>query len=172
MLSAANAYAAKAADYVTDVPSRSSRYDFTDEDVPFYQIVFKGTIPLSSQPVTMLGNINLSILKALETGTGLTFALSYDYTEKLVDNADVRYFASSYRNAKSVIKDAVSRYGDYCAAVKGAKIKGQSVLTDSVRKTEFDNGVTIYVNYSDEPFYTPLGTVNAKSFLYSEGGEG
>ncbi|MBR3300108.1 MAG: hypothetical protein IKI68_01330 [Clostridia bacterium] len=172
MLSAANAYAAKSADHVTDVPSTSSRYDFTDEDVPFYQIVFKGTIPLSSQPVAMSGDINVSILTALETGTGLTFALSYDYSEKLVDNADVRYFASSYRNAKSVIKDAVSRYGDYFAAVKGAKIKGHSVLTDSVRKTEFDNGVTLYVNYSDETFDTPLGTVNAKSFLYSEGGEG
>lgn len=172
MLSAANAYATQVADYVTDVPASSSRYDFTDVDVPFYQIVFKGIVPLSSQPVTMAGDVNTSMLTAMETGTGITFALSYDYSEKLVDNADVRYFSSGYRNAKSVIKDAVSRYNDYFTTIKDAKITGHSVLSEGVRKTVFDNGTTVYVNYSDKPFDTPLGTVNAKSFLYSEGGEG
>ena len=38
-MSAANAYAAIVADYVLDVPMKSSQYDFIDEDVKSFQIV-------------------------------------------------------------------------------------------------------------------------------------
>ncbi|MBO4468713.1 MAG: hypothetical protein J5766_05370 [Clostridia bacterium] len=171
LLSNANAYAAMAADYVLDSPSKSSQYDFMDEDVPFYQIVFKGTIPLASSPLAMSGDVDKAILKAVETGTGLTFAMSYNYTNKLIDNADVRYFGSDYQNAKSLIKNAVDEYKDYFDAVKGARIVDHCVVEKNIVKTQFDNGVTVYVNYSDKDYDTPFGTVKAKSHIYSVGGE-
>ena len=172
LLSAANAYAAQAADYVLDAPAKSSRYDFMDEDVPFYQIVFKGTIPLASAPVTMSGDVDRTVLQAVETGTGLTFALSYDYSNKVIGSQDVRYYGSSYPAAKEIIQNAVKEYKDYYAAVKGAKIVRHSALTQEVKTTEYDNGVVVFVNYSDTPFETPFGVVEPNSFQYYDGGEG
>lgn len=170
LLSASNAYATKVADYVLDVPTKSSQYDFMDEDVPFYQIVFKGTIPLAIQPVTMSGDVNKTILKAIETGMGLTFALSYDYSNEIVDSQDVRFYGSNYSNAKELIKKSVEENSDYYNAVKGAKIKNHYCLTDEVKVTEFDNGVVVYVNYSDDTYESPFGSVKSGSYIYSKGG--
>ena len=170
LLSASNAYATKVADYVLDVPTKSSQYDFMDEDVPFYQIVFKGTIPLATQPVTMSGDINEAVLKAMETGIGLTFALSYDYSNEIVDSQDVRYYGSNYSNAKKLIKKAVEENSDYYNAVKGAQIINHYSLTEEVKVTEFDNGVVVYVNYSDYAYESPFGSVESKSYIYSKGG--
>lgn len=171
LLSNANAYAVMAADYVLDTPSKSSQYDFMDEDVPFYQIVFRGTIPLASAPLAMSGDVDIATLKAIETGTGLTYAVSYNYTNKLIDNADVRYFGSDYSNAKSLIKNAANEHKDYFAAIKGAKITDHGIIAGNIVKTRFDNGVTVYVNYSDKDCETPSGTVKAKSYIFSVGGE-
>ena len=170
MLSASNAYATKVADYVLDVPMKSSQYDFVDEDVPFYQIVFKGTIPLASQPVTMSGDADKTILKAIETGMGLTFALSYDYSNEIVDSQEVRFYGSNYSNAKELIKKSVEENSDYYNAVKGAKILNHYSLTEEVKVTEFDNGVEVYVNYSDFVYESPFGSVEPKSYIYSKGG--
>ena len=38
---------------------------------------------------------------------------------------------------------------DYCELVKNAKITQHSIVDDNVRKTVFDNGVAVYVNYGD-----------------------
>lgn len=171
LLSSANAYAAMSADYVLDAPSKSSQYDFCDEDVPFYQIVFKGTIPLATQPIAMSGDTDNAILNAVETGTGLTFALSNDYTNDIIGNSDVRYFGSNYSNAKKIIKSATLKNKDYYKAIKGAKIINHGTVAEDVKKTEYDNGIVVYVNYSDKSFNTPFGIVNAKSYIYADGGE-
>lgn len=171
LLSAANSYAAMVADYILDVPTKSSQYDFTDEDVPFYQIVFKGTVPLATQPINMSGNVEKAALQAIETGMGLTFSLSYDYSNKIIGNSDVRYYGSDTSNAKEIMKSVVEKYQGYYAAIKGAKIKDHISIEKGVKKTEYDNGVVVYVNYSDAPFESPFGTVEPKSCLYKNGGE-
>ena len=170
LLSASNAYATKAADYVLDVPTKSSQYDFMDEDVPFYQIVFKGTISLASQPITMAGDTDKAVLKAIETGMGLTFALAYDYSNEIVDSQDVRYYGSNYSYVKDIIKNVVEENEDYYSAINGARITNHYSLTEEVKATEFDNGVVVYVNYSDYVYESPFGSVESKSYIYSKGG--
>ena len=166
LLSASNSYATMIADYVLDVPSSSSQYDFMDEDVPFYQIVFKGNIPLASQPIMMAGDTEYSVLKAIETGTGLTFALSYDYSNEIIGNSDIRYFGSSYLQAKEMIRDIAEENRNYYSAINGAKIVEHLTVSKDVKRTEFDNGVIVYVNYSQESQDTPFGKVDAKSYIY------
>lgn len=168
LLSSANAYAAQAADYIFDSPMQSSQYDFIDEDIPFYQMVFKGNIPLATPPLTLSGNIEDSVLKAIETGTGLTFALSYDYSNEIVGNSDVRYFGSNYSGMKSKIASIVNDNRDYYSKIKGEKIVNHQIISDEVRCTEFSNGLKVYVNYSDKDVETPLGIVKSKSYIFSE----
>lgn len=171
LLSASNAYATQVADYVLDVPMKSSQYDFMDEDVPFYQIVFKGSIPIATQPVTMSGDVDETVLKAVEAGMGLTFALSYSYSNELVGNSEVRYYGSNYANSKDLIKKLVVENEDYYNAIKDAKILNHTSLISNVKRTEFDNGIIVYVNYSDQSFETPYGVVESKSYIYIDGGE-
>lgn len=48
--------------------------------------------------------------------------------------------------------------------LNGAKIISHRVLDNAVRITEFDNGITVYVNFSDSQQEIPEGIIEAKSY--------
>ncbi len=171
MVSDANAYAAAQADYVFDVPLDSSRYDLYDEDIPFYQIVFKGSVPMASTTLTTSGEDQKDILASVEAGVGLTFALSYNYSNDVISSSDVRYFGSNYSVVKGLITETVAQHKDYYSAISGAAITNHEILSDTLRATTFDNGVKVYVNYSTKAATTPAGTVEPMSYIYTTGGE-
>lgn len=171
MVSDANAYAAAQADYVFDVPLKSSRYDIFDVDVPFYQMVFKGSVPMAGTTLTTSGDVQKDILTCVEAGAGLTFALSYNYSNDVIGSSDVRYFGSNYAVVKDLITETVTKHKDYYSAISGAAIIGHEILSDTLRATTFDNGVKVYVNYSSEAATTPAGTVEPMSYIYKTGGE-
>ena len=39
-------------------------------------------------------------------------------------------------------------------------------MPSGVRKTVFDNGVTVYVNYTGKTVETPLGVLEAYDYIY------
>lgn len=171
LASNANAYAAAQADYVFDAPLKSSRFDIYDTDIPFYQIVFKGSVPMASTTLTTSGDVQKDILLSVESGSGLTFALSYTYSNDVIGSSDVRYFGSNYAVVKNLITETVAKHKDYYNAISGAKIINHEIVSDTLRATTFDNGVKVYVNYSDKAVNTPVGKIEPMSYIYKTGGE-
>ena len=53
-------------------------------------------------------------------------------------------------------------------AVDGCTIIGHSLLAKGVTRTDFEGGVSVVVNQTGDPVETPLGTVGARSFIYSK----
>lgn len=167
---ASNAYFAVNSDYIFDSPSRSSKYDSYAEDVPFYQIVFKGKTPIASEPVNITADCEKSILSAVETGIGITYVLSHTYNNKIAFSDDHRYFGSVYEGMADGIVNTIKKYNDYYESISDSTIKAHEIISENVRKTVFDNGVTVYVNYGQEAIQTDLGMVEAMSFVYGTGG--
>ena len=64
----ANSYAAVNADYVNDAPIYSSDHIAFDFDVPFYELVFKGYVPLSSVSINLCSDKEDAILRCAESG--------------------------------------------------------------------------------------------------------
>lgn len=145
----ANAYAALASDVVFNTPSASSGLEYFMYDVPFYQMVFKGHVAMSSESINLASNPDAEILKAVEAGSGLGYTVIADYYNEFIEYQGYQFFGSKYSDIKDDIISTANELKGYYAAIAGAEIKTHTVLDNGVRETVFSNGVKAYVNYSN-----------------------
>ncbi len=170
----ANAFAAVGCSHIYDVPTQSSKYRYYTADIPFYQIVFKGSVSMSSTAVNLATNKDISFLKAVETGSGLTYSLIGEYDTNLITSAQNVFYGSVYwdktieRGVATDIEATVAEYKDYFESVNGAKIVKHELITEDVRLTTFDNGVSVYVNYGDTDYTVGEITVAACGYTVKE----
>ena len=81
--------------------------------------------------------------------------------------------ASVYAGQADGIKAMVREAKEYLQAVANARITNHRRLEGDVTRTDFDNGVAVWVNYSGREADTPAGTVPANGFIWSrQGGDG
>lgn len=168
--SQANDYFANLSDHITNVPLSSAEYDSFDETVPFYQIVYKGFVPMSSSNINSLSNMKTLFLKAIESGVGISFAVANGYSTEVfnsVHNISYVYNESELKESIDDLKD--SGYIDFFNAIKNAKITNHQILNNGIRKTVFDNGVTVYVNYTNEAISVEGNDIDAQSYIYVKG---
>ena len=167
MVSKANAYAAVLANKVTDVPIESSQYDILDKDIPLYQMVFKGITDISVA-VNTASNPRLAFLRAVECGSGLEFTLSARYETDFATTMHSAFAVSLASDNKELISQMINESKDFYTAVNGAKIAEHIIISEKLHSTEFDNGITVWVNYGDEAVTLPEGTVQPQGFMYRE----
>ncbi|MBR7133749.1 MAG: hypothetical protein IKD04_09495 [Clostridia bacterium] len=166
---AANAYAAAVSDIVLDAPTESDREHIFYTDVPFYQMVFKGSVPLSVKSVNLSADADQLLLKAVEGCSGLSYTLIDNWSNELITSDHPDFYNSVYSELKDKLVANVAKLSDYYKKTDGAHITAHELLSEALRMTEFDNGVTVYVNFGDEAVISPAGRVEAKSFLVAEG---
>ncbi len=166
----ANAYAAACCSHVYDVPTQSSKYRAYAADVPFYQLVFKGSVSLSGYSMNLATDADENFLKAVETGIGLTYTLIGEYDTNLITSAQNVFYGSVYwdktieRGVRDQLVAKVAEYKDYFDSVNGQKIENHVLITEDVRMTVFENGITVYVNYGDTDYTDGELTVEAGGY--------
>ena len=166
MLDGAYSYAAAAADIITGCPTSSNQNNSFDLDIPLYQIIFQGYKSNSVSAINTAANRRTQFLKAIETGSGLSFSLMANYTNDLRKQHMRGLNASLYEDNKDYIKTCVDESKAYLASVAGETISKHEYITNDVTKTVFSNGVTVYVNYGDKTYnIEEVGKVKANGFL-------
>lgn len=151
-LTGGNAYAIPYADMVYEAPTSSSGYDMFEYDVPFYQMVVSDFVTYTTSPIIQSVDYNDMFLKAAETGSNLLFDCIYTDSSVLRETS----LSASYSSQYKIWKDkAVKSYNDIkqlYSAIEGSCIKSHERLSDGVYRTEYKNGVNVYVNYNDYSF--------------------
>lgn len=169
LISQANDYAAICADKIIDVPTTSSKYDVLDEDIPLYQMTFKGISNISVSSLNTTINSRKSFLKALEGGSGISFTLSANYDTDFATSKHTAFAVSYAPDNIELIKSYSKESKEFYNSIKSAKVKNHFIISSDVRCTEFDNGVKLFVNYSDEAVELTEGKIESMSFIYREG---
>lgn len=166
----ANSYAADSAACIFESPLGSDASDAFDEEIPLYQIVYKGRVPLSGESINLSDNRRETFLKSVSTGCGLCYTLSENGGEKYYSYYSNAPVFSAYEKEKEEIAAFCRESKQFLSSVQGASIERYYALADAVYRTVFSNGVEITVNYSENS-YTENGiTVSANGF-YVSGGE-
>ena len=169
MASDANDYAAIAANIVTDVPVVSDRGYTFYEDVPFYSMVFKGYVPMTSESINLAIDPQRIVLGAVESGIGLNYTVINQWGNELIDSHYPYFFSTVYSGVKEDILATYSSLADYYDSINGAKIVSNTIISSGVHCTAFDNGVTVYVNYNNSAASTPAGECAAQSYIITGG---
>lgn len=166
MSNSANAYAAVYSDYIADVPTNSSDYDSFDVDVPFYEIVFKGYVPMSVSAVNLSSNPKVTVLKALETGSGLSFTMTANYDKELINSMEKDFYGMNREQVLERISTLVNKgVRDDLESLQDTTIVQHFIISDDVRCTVFENGKKVYVNYGDEAYSNGDLLIEAKNYL-------
>ena len=160
----ANAYAVKQSACVFEAPMLADKSFAADEQVPLYSIVFKGHTPMSVESVNLADDSREMLLKAVETGSGLCFTVSKNWESGMSSVNDNAVSFSHWDSIKDDISDMYNETKEALDAVSGAAIKEHTVLQQGIHKTEFSNGVSITVNYTDSQYTDGNGTVEPNSF--------
>ena len=166
----ANSYAAVNADYVNDAPIYSSDHIAFDFDVPFYELVFKGYVPLSSVSINLCSDKEDAILRCVESGISPSYTVYGNFRKELVTNDNTFIFGSSFDGIKEDIYSAVNKAKDYLKLTGNAEIVGYEIINKDVRITRFAGGGYTVVNYGEAPVATQYGEVAAKGYIYGREG--
>ncbi len=107
MLDGGNAYVLPYADHILDIPTESSNFLRASESVPFVSMVLHGYVNYTGSALNMEGDVQYSLLKAIENGASLYFVLSYQNTNALKESDTYNKF---YSVAYDIWKDDMIEY--------------------------------------------------------------
>lgn len=165
---AANDYAAAVADNISNAPVVSSKDNALDVDIPFYQMVFKGSVSLSNTAINYGIDKQKQFLKAVESGVGITYSLTGEHNDALMETQLSCFVDSLYDDNKDSIIENLNSYSKLFEKIKDSKISEHVIINENVRKTVFENGVTVFVNYGNEDFTYDNSVVDKCSFSFLE----
>lgn len=166
----ANAYAAVNSDIVCDAPTSSSQYFSLDKDIPFYQMIFKGSRTVSSHSLNTQADLRKEFLKAIQCGSALKFSVISEFDSDFISSPHSSLAGSVYDDIKSKIFELTAEALPFLKSVNGAQINEFSE-SGGLTCTVFDNGITVYVNFNNSAVNTPIGTAEPYGFVYTEKGE-
>lgn len=164
----ANLYAVLPSDYIMGAPMHSSRENAFDKEIPFYQMVFRGVKPVSSSALNLADDWDEEFLIAVSTGSIPYYTVCDEYDDSLITGKNSALAASCYSGIKNRLNKEISEYSELLKELDDSKISTYE-QNGSVSKTVFDNGVCVFVNYSDKEVQTEIGTVPAYSYSYGKG---
>ena len=143
-----NAYALPYARVLSDIPLCSSGYTMLDEDVPFYAMVLHGYMEMSGSAVNYADDPQMAILQAIESGIGVSCQLMAADSSLLKDTDYARYYSAGLQDAAQTASEAYRRVNEMVGDLQGQTIVAHRAA-NGVAVTVYENGVSIYVNYTN-----------------------
>ena len=157
-------------DGIYDIPMDSSNYYIFTETVPFMQIVLKGCIPFYSEGWNFHANAALDLLECIEYGANPSWYLSWEDSVELINTPSSGLYSTQYAVWKDSVIEEYGRIRQVLSQVSGACILDRVVLEKDVVRVDYDNGISIYVNYRQTDWTGDGVTVGGESFLISAAG--
>lgn len=161
----ANAYVFDLAKYIIDAPITSSNYNLIDYDIPFYQLVLSGRTRYSVQCVNTGWNLELSKLKALETGSGLYFNFVYNDPVLFMETRYDNLYGTNYTTWLDDAAEAYKEINDVFSSIGSTVVVSNQLLSNGVYMTGYENGNSIIINYNETDFDFNGENVPARDFL-------
>src|SRR5690625_3672366 len=136
-------------DKVIDLPTKSSDYVFTDEDIPFVSLVLRGIVPLYSEYTNFQANQEEFFLQLVEQGLNPSFYITEEDPSALLYTNSSHIYSSMYERYEEMIKEYYHELKEVYDQTNGSIISDYE-RTDGITKVTYENGTIIYLNYEEE----------------------
>lgn len=144
----ANLPALRAADLALALPFRSSGFSICDESVPFLQLVLRGRVSFTGEPLNLASDDRDLFLRSLETGAELQFLWTYAPDSELKNTGFDEYYATHYQ---AWLERAAVLYGEWkqvCSRTGAAQVLRRTQVQPGAIEVELDNGAVLLLNYN------------------------
>ena len=179
-------YALGYADVVLEAPYSSTLYDIFDYSVPFYQMVMSGVKDYSGIVINANDEKGYAwhMMHILETGSNISFTLSYEDSSALIHTDYNYYYYTQYTKWLEDIEQystELAAYGIHNAVLVSHEELGNShnvfkvVYQDKAsygQPISPSNSIEVYLNYSDAAYTLENGySIASKDYVvYRNGG--
>lgn len=166
-----NAYALSVSDQFVNLPMATSRFTIVDEEVPFLQMVLHGYADYAGNPINLSDEQDVveHLLKHAELGAAPHFLWSEKSSSNLKFTRFDHLFSTAYADWYDQALEMYRRLNGVFADLRQAKIEEHIRHAAGVVEVRYDNGTSVYVNYTDAPVTVNGVTVEARNF--TTGGE-
>lgn len=165
MVDTGNLYSLAYADHVVNVSTDNSWMLCEDASIPFVQLVLHGRVSMGSQPLNMQTDTAHEILRCAEYGVAPLYQLSYEETTVLSETCYSENFSACYADWVDNAAESWMALNKVLGKVQAADMVAHEQLADNVFRTEYDNGISVYVNYSEKDYTDGSLKVPAGSFV-------
>ncbi len=166
-----NQYVLAYADSLREIPDTFSNYFYESVSVPFFQMVVNGYFKYTSIAGNMSYDTDYQKLKWVEYGSLPYYIITEKSSLELIDTEYNKLFSSEYSTWTENMKSVSKEFAERLKAIAGAEMVEHTILSDSLSSVKYDNGVVIYINYSDENVKIGNLTVNAMDYSVVQGTE-
>ena len=166
MTEEANSYAFAYSSDILNVPLTGNDFKIIDENIPLYEMIIHGSISYSSDLLNFEDedHMQTKVLQMIEAGAAPHYVFTWEDSSKMKETGLSRYYATTFTTWKDDAVKVYDQVNEPLKNVTGAIMVGHEILDNGVRKVTYDNGVTIYVNYSEEDLAADGKTVPALSY--------
>lgn len=145
----ASAYAFPYIEQVDATPCASSRFEVTDMEILFYQMVTHGAMVLYTEPVNEDGNVRKALLRAIECGMYPSWRVIAGDTALLSGTDQASWHAASLDAWREEIKNTAAWMAPL-GVYAGMQMTGHEQVTATLSVTTYANGDMVLVNYGSE----------------------
>jgi hypothetical protein len=147
-----------------DMPITNSQLDLFTDLVPLVPIVIKGYIPSFTPYLNFNALGKERLLQMIDFGVNPSYLLSEQPSSTLRFTYSNRFFTTAYDDFKSDITTVYPYLAGALDHVLGAKITDRTILATGVSLVNYDNGVSILVNYRSIPYSYGQRTIPALDY--------
>lgn len=164
-----NAYTFGLVDRIDNAPLYSSEYTYTDQAVPFYQLVVHGLIPYYAAPINLREDAEVEWLKSIEYGALPSAELTGELSSKLHRTTATRLFSSYAQDWIPQIAEEYEELLPMYEAIAGEQMVNHEQLQQNVYRTTYANGTTVVVNYNRNNVQVEGVAVEGMNYTWSKG---
>lgn len=144
-----NQYLWRYASQFLGAPAVSSQLLYESDTVPFLQIVLSGSVEVFSEPLNMTSCSREKLLRLVEYGMAPSFAVVACDSSELVNTPQSQYASSGFEGWHDIMAESYDTVASALESVWGHSIVEHRCLETGLIRVEYDNGVKVYVNYTD-----------------------
>lgn len=149
----------------TSVPTTSSNYMIALDNVPFLQMVTNGYINSFSRPINLNYNYTDTILNLIEYGTYPSFYLTEESSMLLYQTNSFNVFTSKYSTWEDIVLDIYKKVENALKDTVGQKYISREEVEKNLIKCQYENGLTIYINYNTTDKFIDGINIPHKNYL-------
>lgn len=169
-ISGGHLYALAHASGITDLPVKNSGNRLFTASVPFAGMVLHGALPYSGSLLNTASDYEKALLQNLESGAAFRFQLMTGDPLMLAQTKHNGYYASAATEWQDDILAINTRFSELYTAISGKTIEKHTRIDSELVCVEYENGVRVYINYSESEKTIDGQTIGAMDFAWQKGG--
>lgn len=138
--------------------------------VPFAAMVYSGNIDYAGKAANLSGTGDRDILKMIESGAGVYFAMAARADNNIRSSTFDRYYSICFDDLSDTAVSTYKKVATALNGVYGSRIERHERLQPNVYKTVFENGTYFIVNYNGYEITADGLTVAAAGYIRGENG--